>query len=173
MNLHAFDILARRLTADLPRRSLILSALSVGVLRRAGIPGPAAAKKRRRKLRNKKVRLNDFGCVNVGGACRGNDANCCSGICEGKNAKKDKSRCVPHNVGICQPGQDDCAGVQVACGENAFCLRTTGDASFCGGLGKCFACTRDPDCEPLFGPGAACSVCADCESGTICNAAGA
>jgi hypothetical protein len=82
---------------------------------------------------------------------------------------------VAHNEGICQAGQDDCQGVQVACGPQAFCTRTTGNANFCAGLGQCRACARDPDCEAEFGPGAACIVCASSCPDTItqCNAAGA
>lgn len=168
MDERRFDAWTRRLMVLRGGASVALGWLAISS------PAVTDARKRKRK-RKKKLQRNAFGCVDIGLPCRGNDANCCSGICEGNNGKKDRSRCAPHNVGVCQAGQDDCAGVQVACGKDAFCLRTTGNASFCAGLGACFPCTRDPDCEPRFGPGAACSVCAECaeSGGTICNSAGA
>jgi hypothetical protein len=177
MDARRFDAWTQQLPVNpLPRRLALQASAGVGLgVLATRLPLLADARKHHKKgkKRKKKLQFNAFGCVDVGKPCRGSDDNCCSGICEGTNGKKDHSRCAPHNVGVCQSGQDDCAGVQVACGKDALCLRTTGNASFCAGLGQCASCTRDPDCEPLFGPGAACSVCAGCETGTICNSAGA
>ena len=165
------------------RRSLrLLGSLAVVPLF-GHIHADAGRKKRNKKKRKKQQPLpppilNAFGCVDVGQACRGNSGLCCSGICEGAApapGQRDASVCVPHNVGICQAGQDDCLGVQIACGPQAFCTRTTGNASFCAGIGRCRVCARDTDCEAEFGPGAACIVCTSSCPDTItqCNATGA
>jgi hypothetical protein len=183
MDAHHFDFLARSLTDASSRRGVLrgLAAATLG-LAAISLPGEAEGRKKRKKRkkgkRNKKktkganppaLQLNDFQCVDVGNACRGNSANCCSGICEGKKpreGKKDRSRCIAHNVGICQPEQDICVDDLTAnCGGAGRCFRTTGNASFCGneGEGVCAVCARDADCEADFGPGAACIVCSTCE----------
>lgn len=138
----------------------------------AALPSPAGAKKQRR--RKPKLKLNAFGCVDVGKPCRGKDAKCCSGICQGKKPKrgeKDKRTCAAHNTGGCGTHGDWCAGVDVPCGPNqgSFCFQTTGKAGFCAAGGPCVDCKKDKDCEATKGPGAACVVCALCPgSGTAC-----
>jgi hypothetical protein len=136
------------------------------------LPFMGAARKKRKNAKNSKLKLNAFGCVNVGGKCRGNSANCCSGICDGKKPKKgekDKSRCVAHDVSTCLAGQDTCESGLIPCGANASCSQTTGRAPFCAGPGDCVACRKDTDCQTDFGAGAACIVCSDCEeTGTAC-----
>jgi hypothetical protein len=177
MDAPRFDHLARSLMNIPSRRGLLRSlagtAIGLAATRLSGME----AKKKRKNKKPKKLKLNAFGCVDVGGKCRGNDANCCSGICEGakpKKGKKDSSTCLAHNAGSCQAGQDVCLGNFAPCGTLGSCLRTTGKASFCGNISLCQACTRDTDCEAEFGPGAACGVCTDaCLStgGTICSRA--
>jgi hypothetical protein len=164
MDAARFDRLTRALSTASSRRRLLLrwTAAAVG----AGMAGHASdltfAKKK-----NKQLKRNGFGCVTVGGKCRGKDANCCSGICQGKKpkqGKKDKSRCLAHNTGACT--LDSCAvGTGVVCqlGQpNCQCVLTTGAANFCGnftGGGQlCRSCSRDADCQSEFGPGAACVV---------------
>jgi hypothetical protein len=173
MNAHAFDNAVRSLNAGLPRRSLILPALHAAlVLGGAGLPGGAAAKKKRkRKNKNKKIKRNSFGCVNVGMFCK-NDEQCCSGICEGKKGKK---TCRAHDVQGCEAGQNPCdEGESLLCTTSAGvaggCITTTGNAGYCGVGLFCFVCTKDIDCEPLFGPGAACVDCSRCDEfgGTAC-----
>jgi hypothetical protein len=136
--------------------------------------GSADATKKRKKPR---PRLNAFGCVDVGQPCRGNDALCCSGLCGGKKPKhgqKDKRRCIAHNGGACHAEQDSCSPRLFPCGVNGNCVRTTGQASFCGKGGVCEVCTKDEDCVALaYGPGAACIICANCDAGTSCFEAAA
>jgi len=178
MDGHRFDRISKWLVTRNTRRStvraLAAGAVAIG-LGRLGLNEAAAKKKRKRK---KTLRKNEFGCVNVGKACRGKDANCCSGICQGKKpkkGKKDKSKCAAHNVLDCAVGANSCLGNVIACGTNGHCNQTTGQASFCGGASACFACTKDVDCEPDFGPGAACIVCDGCPSTSdnICASAAA
>ncbi|MGH2617744.1 MAG: hypothetical protein ACRDJC_21155, partial [Thermomicrobiales bacterium] len=74
------------------------SAIAALGLMAAGFPRRVEAKKR------KKPRPNEFGCLNVGQTCGGRSERCCSSICQGKKpkkGKKDRSRCVAHNVGGC------------------------------------------------------------------------
>jgi hypothetical protein len=177
MDASRFDALARSLIQGASRRGLLrglgAAALSAVVLRR---PWSAAAKKKPKK----KLKKNAFGCVDVGKACRGKDSVCCSGICQGKKpkkGKKDKSRCVAHDVLDCAPGADNCGGVPFNCGPqlNGVCLQTTGKASFCADPSlECLACKKDTDCVASEGPGAACVVCltGGCEeTGVRCAAA--
>jgi hypothetical protein len=180
MDAPRFDRWTRSLTGFASRRSvlgLVGAALGLAATR---FPGITAPKKKQKKKTSKKLTRNSFGCVDVGKACRGNSDNCCSGICEGKKpkrGKKDKSRCVAHNVLGCQVEQDQCAGAPAQCGSNpmGLCYRTTGNASYCGVLGACFACKTDADCEAAGGffEGAACVICSECAltSGTACFAA--
>jgi hypothetical protein len=173
-----FDNLSRYLSDASSRRSIFTRIAGAAVAAVAfQMPGMAGA--RNKKKTSKKLALNTFGCVDVGKACRGKDANCCSGICEGKkpkNGKKDKSRCVDHNVLGCQVEQDQCAGAPAQCGSSTMglCYRTTGNASYCGDLGSCFECKTDADCEAAgLLEGAACVICSECAQtgGTACFAA--
>ncbi len=159
-----FDDLIRSLNVS--RRTLLGGGLAVagGWLCR---PHIAARKKRGKRS---KLKRNVYGCVNVGGACRGKDAVCCSGACQGKKprkGKKDISRCVAHNVGDCPAGADSCLEGVTLC-TNGLCYQTTGQTAFCAAGGVCFDCKRDADCEPVFGEGAACGVCPDCVGDTSC-----
>jgi hypothetical protein len=158
-----FDRLTRSFSTLLSRRTFA-SALGLGAL---SLPSLADAKKKhhrkhKKHKHKKKVKRNDFGCVNVGKFCK-NNGQCCSGICQGKKGKK---KCKAHDESTCQPGQDVCLGIEVECittlGDSGACVRTTGNASYCFASGDCFPCTRDPDCESTFGAGAACIVCAEC-----------
>lgn len=175
MDSRTFDEIVRGFQTT-PRRAL-LAALGGAVLS-ARLGKDLAAKNNNRK---KKLRRNEFGCVNVGNPCRGNDNNCCSGVCEGKKPKKgdkDKSRCVGHDESTCQPGQSigDCTtgSVAVACqttaGKTGECVTTTGNAAYCFDEGDCFACERDTDCVDVCGIGAACIKCPGCiaTAGTAC-----
>jgi hypothetical protein len=143
-----------------------------------GYPGDA---RRRKRHKLGKPKTNAFGCVDVGRACRGKNAYCCSGICDGKKpkpGKRDRSRCVGHDAAACQAGQDYCLSGETACGSGGVCLRTTGQASFCGSsaASECLGCTKDAQCVALYGLNAACVVCPNgCANGddTICVAAAA
>jgi hypothetical protein len=164
MDSDRFDVLTRTLTTASSRRRVLAalgSLVSLGAF-------PASAKKGKKKA--KKSKRNAFGCLNVGQPCRGNSANCCSGLCQGKKpkkGKKDTSKCLGHNAGICIADADSCtAGVEVPCNPgnpSCFCTLTTGNAGFCaafsgGPAGHCRVCRKDTDCEPEFGEGAACLV---------------
>lgn len=160
-----FDTIVRSLAG--PRRAVLSGAVAIAMTW-PGIRSSDAGKKRRRRRRKSKLRFNEFGCITVGGRCRGNDAHCCSGRCEGKKpkkGKKDRSRCVDHDARFCLPETDACVFPQgMPCDpENAYCAcaLTTGNAGFCGdftgGLNRyCWNCSRDTDCEKNFGVGAAC-----------------
>lgn len=163
MDVVRFDALTRTLGTGASRRRVlggVLAALGLGALAPAG----GVAKKKNRK----KAKPNAFGCLNVGQKCRGKDAKCCSGICQGKKPKKgkrDTSTCAPHNTGICR--QDSCSvGQNVPCNpanERCLCVVTTGEANFCANFTVpaeqlCRVCSKDRDCEVAFGPGAACIV---------------
>ncbi len=177
MSHHRFPVIPGSI-AVLPSRRDVLRGLAVAGLGLGltGLPASLAArKKRKRKDKKPKLQRNLYGCVDVGGKCRGNNGNCCSGICEGKKpkpGKRDTSVCIAHNIGGCQAGEDDCVGVKVYCAqEQGICHRTTGNASFCVSRAICFECNRDSDCERVVGPGAACIVCmAGCaaQGGTLC-----
>jgi hypothetical protein len=174
METSQFDNLIRSLLAT-PSRRRVLRGLAIGCgLWSARFPNLAHGKKGKKKLKR-----NRFGCVNVGGHCRGRDNVCCSGKCRGKkprNGKKDTSACVAHHAGVC-----DSVSVQVACTGNpatacnpdnpyARCYRTTGNAEFCGNsaLGGCVDCRKDADCQALgFGDGAACIDCPSCASESL------
>ncbi len=168
-----FDALARRAAGRFSRRDAL--GLALGSLLGPLALGESEARNRKGGRKNKKPPFNAFGCLDVGKACNGNNALCCSGICQGKKSKrgrKDRSQCVAHNTGACQANQDSCANGEIPCGEGGICFRTTGQASFCGieNLGNCVVCARDTDCEPVFGAGAACVVCDECDDtqGTGC-----
>ena len=132
-----------------------------------------------KKMKRKKPRPNAFGCLDVGQACRGKNARCCSGICRGKKPEKGtraRSRCVAHDTGGCQAGQQGsfCGGANVGCttsaGIEGVCDTTTGNAGYCAFTTTCSPCRKDADCRPVCGPGAACVKCAACidDGGTRC-----
>jgi hypothetical protein len=181
MDATRLDRLARSLSRTLPRRSVsaLFSAVGLGVF--SVRPADLEAKKKKKKP----LQFNSFGCVDVGGKCRGNDANCCSNICEGKKPKKgekDKSRCVAHGQSTCVAGQreDFCGGDDVGCltdqGLEGRCDTTTGNAGYCTVDGECSPCKKDKDCQniaelgPEIGASAACILCAGCPEtgGTAC-----
>jgi hypothetical protein len=165
MHTSHFDALVQSLSATASRRLLLsrLTAVALGLGVLDHFLTEVSAKKSKKRLKR-----NEFGCVNVGGGCRGNSANCCSGICEGKKpkkGKKDRSRCVGHNQGICTQGQDACtqdfsdATECSAANPDCFCGITTGNAGFCGDfdLAECVPCRFDTDCETFgFPAGSAC-----------------
>jgi hypothetical protein len=165
------DGLARSVSLLLSRRTLA-GGLGLGALAH---PGLIAAKNKHNHKKKKKVKRNEFGCVDVGTFCK-NNGQCCSGICQGK---KGKGKCQAHDASTCQAGQDVCGVVEVDCttenGDQGACARTTGNASFCEASGDCFACAKDADCVAVCGAGAACIVCAECTltGGTACVGASA
>lgn len=184
--LHIPDL--RRALQDLqphptvPRRLLLASLASV--LPAWALPGSltieAKRKKKRKKNKKNKPDTNAFGCLNVGQHCNGKDDKCCSGVCDGKKpkkGKKDTSACVAHNVDSCDEAFDGCEGILVTCGLAGTCVKTTGNAPFCGGApAECVPCQRDADCVAQgFGVAAACvlcsSECALASGGTACFAA--
>src|SRR5262245_17883221 len=96
------EALARVLAAGESRRVLtrVMASLTFGgFFTRAGMVG---AKRKKGKRKRKPLALNEFGCVNVGGVCRGKNRVCCSGHCQGKKPKpgqRDRRRCVAHDTG--------------------------------------------------------------------------
>ena len=146
----------RKLAAS--RRSLLSGALAAPIWF-----GTSAAARKRGKGRPKpKAKPNEFGCLNVGSACK-RGGQCCSGICQGKKGKK---RCRAHDTGSCRAGElhEVCGGADVACttsgGQEGICTTTTGNAGYCAASGSCHECRTD----------AACARCELCENvgGTIC-----
>ena len=98
-------------------------------------------------------------CRMFGDRCK-SASQCCSGICKRRNGKK---KCRAHHRGGCAATSDSCQE-PVTCKTSGNCLRTTGNASFCGEPGgTCGGCAKDIDCKPTHGPGAACVVCAECD----------
>jgi hypothetical protein len=168
-----FDRLARTISTSSSRRASLRFAAAL-VLSAARPSTTAGAKGK------KKPTPNSYGCLNVGQPCRGKDALCCSGLCQGqkpKKGKRDKRKCAARNTGGCTAAQDSCmVEKNVPCMSNGVCTQTTGEAPFCArlGVGECTACTKDADCE-LWGPGAACIVCpfACPQTTTACFAAAA
>jgi hypothetical protein len=175
MDTDRFDRVARAGARGLSRRGL---AGALGLVATA-FSGLTDARKRNRKKKTKKLKRNSLGCVNVGDACRGNDGNCCSGVCQGnepKKGKKDKSVCVAHNVGGCTLERDVCRTGEItqdSCGENTICTATTGGSAFCASaVGNspekiCRVCAKDTDCEDQgFPAGSACVIL----TGSACDA---
>jgi len=154
-----FDALTRVL-ASLSSRRAVTHALAGGAFAALGLAFGDGADAKRKK---KRLDVNRFGCVNLGGKCRGNDAHCCSGVCEGKRPKKgrrDRSRCAAHDTGGCLPGQDSCISETFPCGTNGACFQTTGNAGYCSAsAGLCADCITDTDCQRVIGAGAACVIC--------------
>jgi hypothetical protein len=173
-----FDALARSLGAATSRRRVIggmLGTLGLGALS----PLVSEAKNHKRKHKKNKTKktplvLNQFGCVSVGGKCKGSNANCCSGVCHGKKPERgegDKSRCVEHNQDSCTAERNFCVqnpgDLSVtqcnAANPEAVCVVATGNANFCASFtgatkeGNCRDCSRDTDCTAAgFPPGTAC-----------------
>ncbi len=185
---HRFASKARSWT-NIPSRRELMRALAGGSL--AAVVGwPRSApevvaknnnrQKHRKSGKNKhqvtgpRLPVNRFGCLDIGQPCRGSNANCCSGICQGgrpKRGRPDTSTCVSHDTGSCTPAMDVCAvDIKVPCNpnnKNAFCALTTGNAGFCGDLpiltattpaNPCRTCSLDTDCQAEFGAGSACVV---------------
>jgi hypothetical protein len=173
---------------DAPRFDDLTALLGLGRSRRVALHGlaaalglfaarlPIAGATRKHK---KRLKFNAFGCVNVGGRCRGNDAVCCSGICQGtkpKKGKRDTSRCVAHNADVCRAGNRSpvCGGTNGVCvssiGDPGECQTTTGNAGYCAASYiNCFPCAKDADCRPICGADAACIRCdGECIEGTAC-----
>ena len=160
MDASRFDRLTRSVATPASRRS-VLAALGVAI---TALPPTVGAKKRRRR----KVKRNEFGCVDVGGFCK-NGGQCCSGICAGNKGKR---KCRAHDAGTCQPGArsescDATGGGDVPCTTSlgftgGFCETTTGGAGYCAIAGDCFPCTKDEECQGFCGTRAACIVCPDC-----------
>ncbi|MGH2617078.1 MAG: hypothetical protein ACRDJC_17740, partial [Thermomicrobiales bacterium] len=125
MDQHRLTVVTRTLTSLPSRRDVLRGLFGAGLgLAAIRLPNVAAAKKKRRKV--KKARPNAFGCLEVGDPCKTAD-QCCSGICQGKKpkkGKKDKSKCIAHNVGECGVGQDSCTAEDFPCGNNGFCYHT-------------------------------------------------
>jgi len=174
-----------RTLSSLPSRRDVLRGLAAAGL---GFSAPRlaeteAAKHKHKKGKKRKHRtpvvtppevpplvFNRYGCLDVGQPCRGENANCCSGICQGAApaaGQPDASHCVAHNAGVCTPETDSCElGLEVPCNPSATrsaCTITTGNAGFCADISAgtekhCRVCTRDTDCQGEFGPGAACVV---------------
>src|SRR5215217_4005502 len=113
MNAHRFNNTFRSLpsgTAHSGSRRGLLTGLTSSLI--ATLPlslasKDAAAKKTKGRKKTKKSpppTLNACGCVDVGQACQGDSALCCSGICQGappRPGQVDTSVCVAHNAGIC------------------------------------------------------------------------
>jgi hypothetical protein len=168
----AFDQVARRLATGFSRRGLwgIATGAALGAVAR--LPITADAKKKRKRKKTPKLKLNAFGCVNVGGFCK-NGGQCCSGICQGKKGKK---KCQAHDASTCVVGQisTECGAAEdVACttssGGEGTCTTTTGNAAYCFADGDCFPCKKDADCQAFCGPQAACIPCVDdCAEGSAC-----
>jgi hypothetical protein len=177
MEAQRFDHFSRLLGHATGRRLFVGLSLSplAGLVARPA-KGAEAQKTRKKRKKHKKPQPNAYGCLDVDQSCNGDSSNCCSGVCDGekpKKGKKDTSRCVAHDAGICQADFDICStGSPHYCNAsnpNCTCVLTTGNAGFCGdfslGLDNlCHACSQDTDCEDEFGPGAACIV-----TGGICE----
>ena len=159
MDANRFDNLARSLIGATSRRSvlrgIVIATLGQAVHFELGVTAGEARKKG--KNRKKKFKKNTFECVDVGNKCFGRDEKCCSGICDGQGKR---SKCAAHNEGGCSADDSSCPE-SIPCGVGGECYRTTGKAGFCAaaGLCDCHPCTKDKDCEPEFGEGAACIVC--------------
>jgi hypothetical protein len=176
-----FDTLLRLLATAPSRRRLLRGV--VGGLGVSALTLDSAAAKRKRKKKKRKPKqaasapppslvLNRFGCVEVGQPCRGDNGNCCSGVCQGAAptaGQPDTSQCVAHDAQSCLPGQTPlkCGGVaDLACttvtGVPGQCATTTGNAGFCAANGTCFPCKKDADCQPFCTAPAACVPCTHC-----------
>jgi hypothetical protein len=172
-----FAIVTHALTTFPTRRDMIRgiagTGLGLATLQQLGVAEAGKKNKRKKKKGKKKARpliFNQYGCVDIGQACRGDNSLCCSGMCEGaapRKGKPDRSRCVHHNAGNCTLDTNTCeVGADVPCGPGKLrtaCTVTTGNAAFCaditaGTTVHCRVCGRDTDCQGEFGPSAACVV---------------
>jgi hypothetical protein len=171
-----FNDMTRTLPALPSRRDVLrgLAAVAGGLGLARLQKNVEARKKRKHKKKDKKPKPNAFGCLDVGQPCRGNSDLCCSSVCGGKKpkrGKKDKRRCIAHNVGGCTPERSFCFADPIQhslcnpADDNAACLPTTGNAGFCGDFvgfredENCQLCAKDIDCEEMgFPPGSACVV---------------
>src|SRR5687767_7465904 len=97
-------------------RSLAGAGLGLGTLRLSDVTAAKHTKKGKKKRKRKKksqppitpppftlppLVFNQFGCVEVGQPCRGDNTNCCTDICQGSApapGQPDTSRCVAHNA---------------------------------------------------------------------------
>ena len=162
-----------RILGHLPSRRDVLRAVAgtgLGLGTLGALDHAQAGKKRRKKKKTRPLVLNQYGCVDVGQACRGDNSRCCSGVCDGaapRKGKPDQSRCVPHNAGVCTRETNSCeVGVEVSCGPKPqvnVCTVTTGNAAFCADISAgttthCRVCRKDTDCQGEFGAGSACVV---------------
>ena len=171
MDVTHFDRLTRLVRNGTSRRGLLRAlAASAGL----GAIGFRDGREAVAKPKKQKLKRNGYGCVNVGGACRGRDSACCSGICQGKKpkkGKKDRSVCVAHHEDICTAAHRACTGdPRPNCNPDhpqATCFRTTGQAGFCGldVIPACIPCRKDTDCHEPLGEGSACVVCSACPEG--------
>lgn len=156
LDIDRFDRAVRAFAAASSRRTVL--GLSLGGMLGALTFGAEAKNKKRKK---KKVKFNEFGCVNVGGFCK-NAGQCCSGICEGKKGKK---KCKAHDTGGCTPGTIPfaCDGTEVSCTTSAglpgSCGTTTGNAGYCFTNLSPDLCSTDAECKALYGSRAACVKC--------------
>jgi hypothetical protein len=156
------DALAQNLAAGHSRRISIrlLAGLAIGnSLARADL-----VEGKRKKRKRKRFAFNEFGCVNVGGKCRGRDSVCCSGRCRGKKpkpGKADRRHCVAHDTGGCMGTDRVCPSVlcTTSIGHAGGCTTTTGNAPYCADFVTTTPCNKDADCVPFCGPLAACFVC--------------
>jgi hypothetical protein len=167
-----FDQLLRLMNTGASRRRLLHGFAAALGGSAASVPYVATVGKRKKKLRR-----NAFGCVSIGGMCRGKDRVCCSGRCDGKKpgrGEKDRSRCVAHDTGGCRAGQRNqrCGGVDIQCrggvGLVGVCETTTGNAPYCASGYSCVPCATDEDCRSICGPRAACLPCGYYCDGPVC-----
>jgi hypothetical protein len=122
--------------------------------------------------------FNQFGCVEVGQPCRGDNTNCCSGICQGSAptpGQPDTSHCAAHDTGTCRQDIEGLCTipdlVQAICNNRSDCgcIRTTGGSNYCAelfggpGTSQCVSCERDADCIAAGLPAA--SACAPVSTG--------
>jgi hypothetical protein len=161
-----FDKLTRSLARVSDRRRIFAGA-ATGLLAHVG-PGlsrAAGARQRKGKKRKRQVlAFNEFGCVNVGGTCRGKNSVCCSGRCQGSKPKPgmpDRRRCVAHDTGGCTKTDRVCPSVPctTSIGHAGGCATTTGNAPYCADVVTTIPCNKDADCEQYCGSLAACHVC--------------
>jgi hypothetical protein len=168
-----FDAATRSLAKGVSRRLALAGMIGALATPSRFQIGVARKKKKKPGKKSSPLRLNQFGCVDVGSPCRGNGANCCSGLCQGvkpRPGKKDSSRCVGHNEDSCTPARNRCTvadPASAACNPAnaaAFCTVTTGNGVFCAsnaGISEanCRPCARDSDCTAAgFPVGSACIV---------------
>jgi hypothetical protein len=176
-----FDALARTLISIASRRQLLRGLVAAGfgvdVARSPALVDARRKRKRKHKKKEKKATPNEFGCFEVGDPCK-SEADCCSGICEGKKCRAhDTGTCNQKAPGTCEAGNP----LETLCNgrTDCACLRTTADSNACAQLGTdaCADCQKDADCAALgFPPGTACAPFAGdlactgvCESGMVCT----